>query len=534
MNFSLQTHHLSFVWPDGTHVVTDLTTNLGVGLHAVVGPNGSGKTTLLQLLRGNLPPTQGHVELHGSIGYLPQRPTFDKDSLVADLLQIGEQVRALDAIAAGSVDPRHFEAIDNDWDIEARATAQLGAAGLDQISLRQSADSVSGGERTLLLLTGLLMKSPSVLLMDEPTNHLDSVGRSRVLALLENFPGCALVVTHDLELLSQVDNIGELRNSTIHWYGGNYADFVEAVEVEQAAARRALVNAQSTVRQQREQVQSGQTVIARRRRTGAKAAVEKRVPKILGNTLRSKAEESAGRLQAVLAERLQAAESDALQAAERVNSDQEIRVNLPNSRVPARRQVLTVTELRTAAQPHHRVSLQLVGPERIAIVGPNGSGKTTLLRTILGLTPSCGGEFNCHVPVGYLAQNLNSLPQDQSVLQTIQARTDATAHEIRRLLAQFLLRGDAVDRPVGSLSGGELWRATLASVLLAKPTPQLLILDEPTNHLDLASRQQLLDALSDFAGALLVVSHDRQFVDELAVNSLFDIQTSSLTPVADR
>jgi ATPase subunit of ABC transporter with duplicated ATPase domains len=204
-------------------------------------------------------------------------------------------------------------------------------------------------------------------------------------------------------------------------------------------------------------------------------------------------------------------------AVEAVRDDDEIRVDLPYTAVPPGRQVLTLMDLEPAYGARVK-SLDLRGPERVALIGRNGAGKTTLLRTVAGELPPVSGEATAHVPLRFLPQRLDVLDPELTVAENVaRFAPGATNNRIRARLARFLFRGARADQQAATLSGGERFRATLAALMLAEPAPQLLMLDEPTNNLDMASVRQLTTALESFEGALVVASHDLPFLESIGI-----------------
>jgi ATPase subunit of ABC transporter with duplicated ATPase domains len=509
---------LSFAWPDGTAVLDGLDVSFGPGRTGLVGVNGSGKSTLLKLIAGELTPVDGSVRVAGDIGHLPQNVTLDTRLRVDQALGIAERRAALHAIEAGDVRPEHFEAVGDDWDVEERALATLGELGLGHIGLDRTVGEVSGGESVLLRLAALLLRRPDVLLLDEPTNNLDLYARRRLYAAVASWPGVLVVVSHDRELLDLVDQIADLRGGEVVWYGGNYTAYEEALAVEQEAAERMVRVAEADVRRQKRELTDAQVKLARRKRYGQKMWEQKREPKIVMGARKRAAQESAGKHRILHEERLAEARERLDEAVDAVRDDDEIRVELPHTAVPPGRGVLSLRELRLAYGTPVTVSLDLHGPERVALVGRNGAGKTTLLRTVAGELAPAGGEAHAHVPLRFLPQRLDVLDDALTVAENVaRFAPGATNNRVRARLAHFLFRGARADQRAGTLSGGERFRAALAALMLAEPAPQLLMLDEPTNNLDMASVRRLTSALESYEGALVVASHDLPFLESIGI-----------------
>ncbi|WP_328941650.1 ATP-binding cassette domain-containing protein [Streptomyces sp. NBC_00250] len=509
---------LSFSWPDGTEVLDDFRLAVGPGRTGLVGLNGSGKSTLLKLIAGELTPASGTVRVTGELGHLPQNLVLDTSRRVDEILGIAAKRAALHAIEAGDPAVEHFTALADDWDVEERARATLDQLGLGAVGLDRTVGEVSGGESVLLRLAALLLARPDVLLLDEPTNNLDRHARARLYEAVENWSGVLVVVSHDRELLERVDQIADLRDGSVTWYGGAWSDYEAALAAEQDAAERMVRVAEADVQRQKRELAESQMKLARRKRYAQKSFDNKVVPKIVANNRKSEAQVSAGKHRALHTERLSEARERLDAAVEAVRDDDEIRVELPRTSVPPGREVLFLRDLELRYGARVAGEFELRGPERIALVGRNGAGKTTLLRTIAGDLEPQSGEADARVPLRFLPQRLDVLDDGLSVVENVaRFAPTATGNAIRARLARFLFRGARADQPVGTLSGGERFRATLAALLLAEPAPQLLMLDEPTNNLDMASVRKLTAALDAYEGALIVASHDVTFLESLGI-----------------
>jgi ATPase subunit of ABC transporter with duplicated ATPase domains len=529
MSQAIVVDDLQFAWPDGEVVFEGLSFVVGPGRTGLIGANGSGKSTLLRLLAGELAPTGGSVRVAGNLGHLPQDLTLDAGLPVDEVLGSARARRALQAIERGQATADRFAAVGDDWDVEERARATLDRLGLAHLDLDRRVGEVSGGEAVLLGLAARFLRRPDVLLLDEPTNNLDLDARRRLYDAVTAWPGVMVIVSHDRALLELVDQVADLRDGTLGWYGGNLTAYEQAVAVEQEAARRLVRTAASDVQRQQRELRDARIKLDRRRRYGQKMWDQKREPKIIMGARKRQAEVAAGKHRGMQVEKLEQARERLAEATDAVWDDDEIRVDLPATAVPAGRTVLTVRQARLRGGA--RVDLELRGPERVALLGANGAGKTTLLETVVGALDPLEGTVTAAVPVRYLPQRLDLLHDAASVAaNAARFAPGASDNAVRARLARFLFRGPRADQPVGTLSGGERFRATLAALLLAEPAPQLLLLDEPTNSLDLASTRQLAQALAAYRGALLVASHDLPFLATIGITRWLRLE-GRLTPI---
>jgi len=536
---SIVLDHVSFTWPDGTVALSDVSGAFGAGRTGLVGRNGSGKSTLLRLIAGHLTPATGHITTSTEVAYLPQRLTLDVDRPVAELLGVSEPLTALRAIESGDADPRHFDAVGADWDIEARSHAALAEAGLAPGMLDRRVGELSGGEAVLTAIAGIRLGSASIALLDEPTNNLDRDARARLSAMVRAWRGTLIVVSHDVSLLELMDDTAELYESELSVFGGAYSEWRAWLDSEQDAARQAEKAAAQAVRREKRERIAAEITISHRAAMGRKAQLEKRVPKIVAGGRKMAAQVSAGKLRGEKADR-EASARAALDVAERrVRDDDSVKIDLPDPGVPAGRRIATLGD--------GERTWVVQGPERVALVGPNGVGKTTLLERLVACGVQNSSDHGVLGPVsdseapidgflrssahselhtdrvGYLPQRVDGLDEDASVLANVRGAAPAVpVPELRNRLARFLIRGAAVDRQVATLSGGERFRVALARLLLADPPPQLLVIDEPTNNLDLDTVDQLVEALAAYRGAVLVVSHDDVFLDRLEIDTTLE------------
>ncbi|MDQ1126380.1 ATPase subunit of ABC transporter with duplicated ATPase domains [Microbacterium sp. SORGH_AS 505] len=545
---------LSFAWPDGTVALSDVTGAFSGGRTGLVGRNGSGKSTLLKLIAGTLEPASGSITTAGRVDLLPQQLTLDVSRRIADVLGIGSVLDAVRAIERGDVDERHFDTVGDDWDVEARATAALAEVGLPDGALDRRVGELSGGEAVLAALIGVRLRGAEIALLDEPTNNLDRDARRRVHELVRTWRGTLIVVSHDTALLEELDDTAELYGSELSVFGGPYSAWRSWLETEQAAAAQAETAARQVLRREKRDRQQVESAIATRDAHGKKLAARKAAPKIVLGAMKRSAQVTAGRLRVEANEKVDAARAAVDTAGRRVRDDDTVRIDLPDPDVGTGRRIATIGD--------GERSWIIQGPERVALIGPNGAGKTTLLERLVASAgaadrvPSAGsddGEGSTPGPdaasalhwaredaraeahtgrIGYLSQRVDGLAEAASVLDNIRAAAPGVGDvELRNRLARFLIRGDTVHRPVAALSGGERFRVALARLLLADPPPHLLVLDEPTNNLDLDTVDQLVEALSAYRGAVLVVSHDDAFLARIGAGLTLELRDGRMTKV---
>jgi ATPase subunit of ABC transporter with duplicated ATPase domains len=504
--------------PDGRPLFDSLTLAFGRERTGLVGRNGVGKTTLLRLLAGEGEPASGSVTRRGTVGVLRQILQPPPDARLADLLGVTEALARVERVTAGEGADEDFAAAD--WTLPIAVDDALIAVGLEGFDPWRPAETLSGGQLTRAALAALLVARPDVILLDEPTNNLDAEARNLVAGFLRGWKGGAVVVSHDRTLLREMDRIVELSSLGARAYGGGWDLYIERREAERAAAERDLETAARDARRVERDAQAARERQARRDAAGRRFAAKGSEPKILLGAMAERAENTGARGNR-LAERQREAAGEALAAAEgRVERARTLGFDLPGSGLAAGKTVLAFEEVgfRYPAGPPVLAdfNLRIVGPERVAVVGSNGAGKTTFIALAAGLLAPTEGAVSLGVRTVLLDQRAAVLRDDETILEAFgRLNPDATANDAHAALARFLFRNTAAHQGVGSLSGGERLRAALACVLSGREPPQLLILDEPTNHLDLQSIESVESALSGYDGALLVVSHDEDFLQAI-------------------
>jgi len=519
--------------PDGRGLFDNLTLAFGRERTAVVGRNGVGKTTLLRLVAGLAEPAEGSVTRIGSVGWLAQAQTPADDETIADTLDVAGSLAILHRVLAG--DGSLDDMAEADWTLEERMRTALADVGLADLAPNRRTADLSGGEQTRLRLAGLKLAAPDLLVLDEPTNHLDAEARAMIADVVADWPGGVVLVSHDRALLRRVDRIVELSSLGGRVHGGGWDLFIERRDAERAAAERDLEQAERAIGRVQRETQMAQERQARRDRTGKAARANNSDPKILLDAQAQRAEESGARGQRLAERKRQAVEADLAQARERVERVRQLALSMPATGLPVGRLVLNLNEAVVTVEDDRRLlgplCLRLTGPERVAVVGPNGAGKTTLLKLIAGLIEPSSGSVERPVRAALLDQQAAMLKADETLVEGwLRLNPQGTPNAARAALARFLFRNVQADRRVGELSGGERLRAALACVMTGAQPPQLLVLDEPTNHLDIDAVEAVEAALSAYDGALVVVSHDADFIQNLRVDRTLELKNGQLQP----
>jgi len=528
---------LSWSTPQGRSLFSSLNLSFEPCRTGLIGRNGIGKSTLLKIIAAELLPASGSVSAPLRVAFLRQLAQISEDWRLADLFGIADGLVLLDRIGAGDADLHAMT--DADWTLEVRFEAALARAGLAGLSAQLPLSRLSGGQRTRAAIAAVLFQEPEVILLDEPTNNLDQEGRSAVIQLLRDWQGGAIVVSHDRELLQHVDCIVELTSLGDKLYGGNWDHYLEQKSQETSAAAHRLRSTERRVDELERQAQQARERKARRDGVAKRDRAKGGIPKIVANQVRSWSESAnAGSLRQ--RERsLHLATEDARLARERVEVLQQISVpirstGLPNGKIVLDAQMLTGGYIADSPLIEN-FDLQIVGAQRVAITGANGSGKSTLFRLLTGDLRPFAGTVHIGGTYAVLDQTMSLLDAPLSIRENfLRHNPDCDENACRAMLARFLFRADAALQRVDSLSGGELLRAALATVLGGVRPPQLLLLDEPTNHLDIASLDAMETGLKEYDGAMLVISHDSVFLEAIGIERWLDMDELASTAVRRR
>lgn len=518
---------VSFAYPDSEPLFSDITFTVRPGERvALVGPNGSGKTTLLRIAAG-LQSAAGSVSCPEDRWYLPQNALCRPDESVAELLGAARKLSALHAIEAGNGTESDFSVLDDDWGIEERLAAVRERWGIGSISLDRQSCTLSGGERTRVLLAGAELSGTGAILLDEPSNHLDSGARELLYDFVGRSRAALLIVSHDRALLERMDAIVELGSGRATRYGGNYTFYCEQRGLQLEALHRRADERQRTLRQARERERE---LAERRQRQESRAAghTERRgLPRIVAGSLASASQRTAARLDEERGRRIERIAAELHAVRTQIAAEQPLSVHLHSPERQDRRLLAALEGVNVRFEGRmlwkEPLSLELFSGERLRIRGGNGTGKTTLLRLLTGeLLPACGScRLTGPLRTLLLDQEYSALSGGGTLGEFVM-RCD-TAHrpegELRAWLDHYCFAQEQWAQACDTLSGGEKLKLLLFGETLGASAPDLMLLDEPTNNIDLRSQELLVSALSEYKGTVVVVSHDEPFLRNIGITN---------------
>ena len=525
---ALISHQLSFQLSTGEWLFKDLNFNLEPGLTGLVGRNGSGKSVLVSLLNGSQAATKGYVQRQGKIGFYSQLPSelLSSDITISDYLGLTEIRLALRAIEAGHCDDQYFDLIGEDWDIESRTQSILADLRVP-CDLDTQCSTLSGGQLALLQLYKLFESDTDILLLDEPSNHLDSVGKAWLVQRLKTFSQessnsgshrSVLLVSHDRSLLRRVGGIYQLTKLGLRYFKGNYDHFLEQTTQQSTALNRQIDHLKTEKKKIERQAQVNREKAQQREAQGNRIRKSGSQPKILMDAMKGKAEKTRsalltnqhnqmGRNQEKLQSLMKQKEILKPQA-----------MYLQSSSEVKKRTLVNLEECRLDFGSGNRISMVISQSDRCYLQGNNGCGKSTLLKAIQGLHNQYRGELKVMTKTMYLDQHFGLFENEDSMLDSLMHTCRGLIEsEARTLLAGIGFRRDSVHREVKHLSGGEKMKLSMLMVSHIEDAP-LLLLDEPDNHLDIESKRILAEALNQYKGSFILVSHDEGFVEDVGVN----------------
>lgn len=520
--------HLS-VSLTGRPIFSDLTWEIQRGQRTgLVGPNGAGKSTLMKLVAQELPADAGAIfRLSGlTWGRLEQEPllsdgrTVLQETLTA-LPQLGDIEQELDRLADKMTQPdvygdpgaldkvlraqerllHQFEQLDGPR-YESKVKEILGALGFDKKQWATATEHLSGGQKKLVMLAKLLVQQPALLLLDEPDNHLDLPAKRALEKLIREYPGCVVIISHDRYLLDEIaTSIAELENGRLTQYPGNYTAYANE------RALRRLRQQQMYAAQQKE-IARIEAAIARFELWASLVVNERHIRQARS---RQKMLDKMDKIEKVSEAKRMTLELNGWRGSNKVLELAKVGRTFENGRT-------LFSDL----------NLTLWHGERVGLVGPNGAGKSALFKLLLEPEKATTGEIKIgpSIRIGYYAQEQETLPPEQDLITVIRQAAPLTQEAAVAFLLRFLFSYEQVQQPVSKLSGGERSRLQLARLVLQRPN--LLLLDEPTNNLDIPAIEVLEETLNEFVGTVLVISHDRYFLDKV-VDRIVELRDGRLT-----
>ena len=508
----LHAHNISYSLPTGETLFAPISFTLSEYNIGLIGKNGVGKSILLAMLKGELRPSRGSVESHANIGIYRQQSVIKQQNKIniAEYLQLAPIIDALMRIKQGECDPCLFDIVGDNWLVQEQLSSQLRALGLPDNPLQECA-TLSGGQLARLTLWKLFQGDHDLLLLDEPSNHLDSSGKNWLKKQIRQCKATVLLVSHDRDLLDEQPEIWELTARGLTVYGGNYAHYSAQKAMHEKALNRKLDGVIKQQKQVQQEVQQSAEKAQQRARQGK--GLRGSQAKCLLDSQKERASSSAASRQKNSSARLKQLQEKANLLKRQQESRQQLTLKLKDTPQKTKT-VFTIRKGRLVFGSAAPIDLQCTVQTKLHLAGSNGSGKSTLLKTLMGRLALRSGEYQCNTPLYYLDQHFDNIKQNLSVLENLTSCSAGLSEsDARTLLAGIGLRRERVHRKAGTLSGGEKMKLAML-IVCHQPEQPFLLLDEPDNHLDIEAKTTLAQALKQYQGGFILVSHDRIFAKE--------------------
>lgn len=524
-------NNISWITPGGTKIFENLSANFNSEITSLVGNNGLGKSTIARIICGELSPSSGTIQVEGKVKYFPQNQESFKGKPVYYALGVEEKYEAYKNILTGAGTAENYLQLNDDWSIAERINKALKEAGIEYIDPERNFDSLSGGEKIRAVIASLYVDNYDFIILDEPTNHLDLEGRRLILELVKNFGKGVILISHDRELLQLACKTIELSNLGLTTYGGNYDFYCGQKEIENKAVQNEIRSVSTDLKKSILEKRNTVAKQEKRVRVAEKNAVTANIAPIALHKRRGAGEQTLKKLRDIHDKRIEQSENKLNEAKSKLRENKKIIIDMENSSALKNRTLIRAEEINYSYSGKANLwkanlSFVIQTGERIAVKGKNGSGKSTLLKMMCGeLFPTEGSLYLGADKTGFLDQHVSILQNELSVLDNLKeaCSSDVPEHELRIRLGRFLFYKDDVFKKAGILSGGERLRAGLALMLAVNNAPELILLDEPTNNLDLSAVAELVSALNDFKGGIIVVSHDIHFLEDIHVQEEIDL-----------
>lgn len=526
----LTVQNLSYSHSNGSLLFTylNMTVNQSDKI-ALIGNNGVGKSTLLKLISKDLEPDDGQISSEVKPYYIPQIFGQFNHLTIAQALKVDTKLNALHEILNGNVDEKNFSLLNDDWTIEDRCQEALNYWKISGLSLFQKLSTLSGGQKTKAFLAGIFIHQPAFILLDEPSNHLDESGRKLLYDFIRTSKLTFLVVSHDRELLRLLNPIYELSQNEIKVYGGNYDFYKEQKEIELKSLNQDVQNKEKELRKakekERETIERQQKLDTRAQKNLHKAGL----PKIVSNAWKNSAERSTAKITCVHTDKIGNISQELQGLRASIPDTTKMKFEFDNSLLHKGKILFTAENMNFGYKNSlwkNNLNLQIASGERIAINGKNGVGKTTLIHLILGkLKPTKGSIFISENRSVYIDQDYSLIKNHLNIYEQVQEfnQTGLEEHEIKIRLNRFLFSKADWDKVCSTLSGGERMRLMLCCLNIANQSPDIIILDEPINNLDIQNIEILTNAINDYEGTLIVISHDKTFLKEIDIERTIEL-----------